>query len=439
MLGRHPSPIAVSALLLMLSACSDKRGNEERTEVDTVTNPPCDDDLSGSCGAACDQDDDCATGQDCSNGTCRITCADGGPCEGGLVGSVNAPAQPEFDEPVLIDNEPEATPATADDAGLDHACSATRASAELTQVNLLLMFDKSGSMDDDNKWPDATAALIAFLRDPETAGLGVALRFFGSTEPVPGCDRDSCDQAACSQPLVDLGVLTAEDASSDAQEATLVTTIENAAPEGGFGTPIHPALGGAIQWAAARNQQNPGERTAVILVTDGEPNGCIQDIDEISMLAADGLANGGVLTYAIGLEGSNEAQMDSIAQAGGTNAGIFVGAGANAQRDLVAALNSIRGRSFSCDFEIPPPPDGQALDPNKVNVRLTTPASETTFPSVTEVSECGDEIAWYYDDPNAPTVIHLCPAACDLIRSEPVAELEVLIGCVTQVLPGVAR
>ena len=48
----------------------------------------------------------------------------------------------------------------------------------------------------------------------------------------------------------------------------------------------------------------------------------------------DALASDGVYTYAVGLEGSNESDMDAIAKAGGTTKGFFIGSG-NAQADLL--------------------------------------------------------------------------------------------------------
>jgi hypothetical protein len=221
----------------------------------------------------------------------------------------------------------------------DAACATSTAEATLLPVNLFIMFDKSGSMEKNGKWDDATAALTAFIQDPATAGLRVALRFF----PDDGCDDVTCDVDACSQPLVAIGPITADPAPVDAQEEALVTTIDAKSWEDGGGTPISAALAGAAKWAADHVAANPSEKAAVIFVTDGGPNGCNEDDGDIESIAEAAFTASGVRTYAVGLEGSNEPLMEEIAQGGGTTNAFFIGSGGNAQTDLVAALKAIQG------------------------------------------------------------------------------------------------
>jgi len=313
----------------------------------------------------------------------------------------------------------------------NNACGMGSASAELTPVNMLVMFDRSASMDDNGKWPSATAALISFFEHPASAGLRVAFRFFPDREP--GCNQDGCDPVRCSQVLVDIDALTAERAPTDAHEARLVNAIETAGDRGGGGTPIHAALDGALRWATAHTQAFPDESTVVIFVTDGEPNGCNEDFDAISSLAASALSGAGVSTYAIGLEGSSEAQMNQLAAAGGTDSGIFIGNSANAEEELLAALNAIRGETLSCDFPMPRPADpAMTFDPARINVTFTPGnGSAATFAQVPDAAGCGGSSGWFYDQPSAPTRITLCPTACERVRSDPEARLQILIGCAT--------
>ena len=330
---------------------------------------------------------------------------------------------------------------SSDDAALSegNACGMGTAQAELTPVNMLVMFDRSGSMEDDDKWPNATAALTTFFEDPGTDGLKVALRFFPHDEPQEGCTEDGCSAEACAEPLVAIGELTAESAPADAHEGDLVSAIVNSAPNGGGGggggggTPIYAALDGALRWAAAYKAMHPEETTVVIFLTDGEPNGCDEDFDNISQLAADALANDGIMTFAIGLAGSSEEQMDQLAQAGGTGAGIFISNSATAEQELLEALNAIRGQTLSCDFAMPEPADpSMPIDPAKVNVTFTPGSGmAVTLPQVDGESECASSSSWYYDDPDAPTQITLCPSACDLVREDTDGMLQILIGCET--------
>jgi hypothetical protein len=287
-------------------------------------------------------------------------------------------------------------------------------------------------MDDDDKWPNATAALQAFFESPDAAGLRVALRFFPHDDPASGCNDDDCDADACSEVLVPIGGLTADAAPGDAQEAALVEAIGNSEPGGGGGgsggTPMYAALDGALRWATAHQTANADETTVLIFVTDGEPNGCDENFDNISALAADALAGAGVATYAIGLEGSSEAQMDQLAAAGGTTSGIFIGNSANAEQELLAALNAIRGQTLSCDFPLPAASGDMAVDPAKVNVTVTTGGTPATLRQVDGDGGCGTTRAWHYDAPNDPSRIVLCPAACDFVRADPDTAIEILLG-----------
>jgi hypothetical protein len=317
----------------------------------------------------------------------------------------------------------------------ENACGIGNDRAMLAPVNMLVMFDRSGSMEDDDKWPNATAALTAFLEHESAADMRVALRFFPHDEPAEGCSEDECDAVACSQPLVEIAPLTAAPAPMDAHEEALVSAIEDSAPGGeGQGTPIYAALDGALRWATDYKDAHPQDNTVVVFVTDGEPNGCDEDFDNISELAADALAGSGVLTYAIGLLGSSEDQMDQLAEAGGTGQGIFIDESATAERELLDTLNTIRGENLACDFAFPEPRRAsEPIDPNHVSVNFLYPNGDPAvqLPEVAGADACGDASGWYYDRPQEPSRIFLCPSACDTARATENAGLQILIGCQT--------
>lgn len=340
----------------------------------------------------------------------------------------------------------------------DAACGTGSAEAGLQPVSMVVMFDRSTSMIEDpdpvtgiTRWDRASEALTAFFQDSTAEELGVALRFFPHDLPAAGCSDLGCltDEilgdftystatAACQQVLVDMGTLTADTAPADAHEATLVEAIVDSAPTEPQGTPIYAALGGALEWAKAYQAEHPEQKTVVVLVTDGEANACNTDPEAIAELAADALATANINTYAIGLTGASEADMNLLAEAGGTMMSYFIDDGATATADLLAALNAIRGMALSCDFPMPTATDmGMAIDPERVNVTYTASATgaETTFSKVTDASQCGASASWYYDDNTAPTRIYLCPAACDAVKADADAKLDILVGCKTIVEP----
>jgi hypothetical protein len=339
----------------------------------------------------------------------------------------------------------------------DAACGTGSADASLQPVSMVVMFDRSTSMVEDpepdgtTRWDRASTALSAFFADPAAADLGVALRFFPHDLPASGCSDDGgrADEqnddptyagaiAACQQVLVDMGTLTADAAPLDVHEGLLVDAIVDSAPTEPQGTPIYAALGGALEWAKAHQAAHPEQKTVVVLVTDGEANACNDDPNDIAQLAADALATANINTYAIGLTGASEDDMNQLAEAGGTMMSYFIDDGATATEDLLTALNAIRGMALSCDFPMPTATDmGMAIDPERVNVTYTASATgmETTFSKVTDASQCGTTASWYYDNNMTPTRIFLCPAACDAVKADADAKLDILVGCKTIIEP----
>ncbi len=319
------------------------------------------------------------------------------------------------------------------------ACATGTASAALSGVNMFVMFDRSSSMNDrananGTRWDVTSAALKAFFGSNEASGLQLALRFFPHDSPAPGCNQDGCDEAACGTPLVGLAALTAESAPADAQEKALVDATNASAPGmAGQGTPIFAALGGALQWAAAQRQKTPNENSVVVLVTDGEANGCNDDIGDIAQLAADAFANNGVRTYAIGLTGSQQRDINQIARAGGTESGIFVSDGDGTQQQLLDALGDIRGEVLDCDFAVPTAKPGVEVNLNLVNVNFTPSGggAPSTLAQVGDAAACSDRAGWYYDDPANPSRIILCPSSCTTVTADAMAKLDILLGCAT--------
>lgn len=307
----------------------------------------------------------------------------------------------------------------------DSACASTTVSAEVRPLVAYMLFDRSGSMNDDGKWEAATAALEQFFGSPDAAGLGVALNFF----PPLGSSQ-VCTTAAYEVPVVGLGTLTSSSAPSDAHEQALLDAIAATSP-GGNDTPTYHALQGAYAWAGNHLEANPSDRVVVIVVTDGDPQGCVvaggaQAAAE--QLAADELAENGIHTYAIGLEGSSDVNMDALASAGGTGEAIMIGAD-SISSTLVDALGNIKVSKLACEFAIP---EGDDLDTNHVNVCFTPGGGdEATLGYVQDESACTSGAQWYFDDPANPSQIVLCPATCAAAQADEQAQVEVVIGCFT--------
>jgi hypothetical protein len=307
----------------------------------------------------------------------------------------------------------------------EQGCAETVAEPTVIPVSMFIAVDKSGSMGGD-KWDDTKAAFTSFFVDPAADGLKVALRFW----PQGACDEDSCNVAACAQPQIALGSL-----ADVAHESALVSLFNQTDPDGA--TPMSAALAGATQWAQNQQQSGEGaaEKVVVILVTDGSPNGCDENINTIAAIAGQAYQSADVLTFAVGLQGSNENDIDAIALAGGTQAGFFIGSG-NAQAELLAALKSIQETAVACTFAMPQSDDPtKAVDPKKVNVTYTATggSAPVTLAQVNDAAACTATGGWYYDDPNDPAIITLCASTCDAVHADDGASLSIVLGCATVV------
>jgi hypothetical protein len=316
------------------------------------------------------------------------------------------------------------------------ACVSSTASAALQKVNLVFMYDRSGSMGDKDsnssfdpnlKWIPVGTGMKAFFKDPGSNTMNASLAFFPSAGDVTA----NCT-ANYAVPKVAL---------SPADSSAFVTAIDSTKPQGG--TPTVPALQGALSYAKTIAQQRPDEKTVVVLVTDGEPGfmidgvfqgGCtnvVNDIDHVAALAADAFKGTPALpTYVIGV-GPSLNNLNKIAAAGGTQAAQMVSvddptktAGA-----FQASLDKIRGSIISCDFAMPPAPAGKTLDVDAVNVALTGASGETIL---SYSKDCAGGTGWRYDNLAAPSRVQLCPSTCDQARRDSQGKLTVAFGCKTK-------
>jgi hypothetical protein len=88
---------------------------------------------------------------------------------------------------------------------------------------------------------------------------------------------------------------------------------------------------------------------------------------------------------------------------------------------------------ISCEYDIPPVPGGGAIDPEKVNVAYTPGGGpQQTIGNVPSLADCTPQLGgWYYDDPQSPTQVILCPSTCSAVQGDPNGKLDVLFGCAT--------
>ena len=87
-----------------------------------------------------------------------------------------------------------------------------------------------------------------------------------------------------------------------------------------------------------------------------------------------------------------------------------------------------------CNYPIPMPPDGETLDPEKVNMEFTPQgsAAKMVIPRAPSEGDCMANQAWFYDDPAAPAQLLLCPATCELAQAG--GTVDIAFGCETVVI-----
>jgi hypothetical protein len=85
---------------------------------------------------------------------------------------------------------------------------------------------------------------------------------------------------------------------------------------------------------------------------------------------------------------------------------------------------------LSCEYSLPKnDPNGQAIDPQKVAVKLVDGMNGSTlFPRVADASKCAGD-GWYYEDNLDPSKIRLCPAACTKVQAADGAQVTIDVGC----------
>ena len=205
----------------------------------------------------------------------------------------------------------------------------------------------------------------------------------------------------------------------------------------------------------------PGGQKVVVLITDGVPTDRTCDVGSAGpdytknpcvVLAATEHAlaqpKGPILTFVIGVGAFPAAAgadfdpvfLGNVAQAGGgAPAGCNPNETANLansgrisevdptqatsamqlQQTFANALQKIRGQVLSCTFPLQTTGLGQ-LDLGKVNVDvngMTVPQSPTN--------------GWSYDTPSSPSAIVFNGPACDAVKSDPSAQVSIVVGCQT--------
>ncbi len=318
-------------------------------------------------------------------------------------------------------------PGTAD---ADPKCISDTLGAEPVPLAMLLVMDRSGSMASPTgnpKWDQARNAMIGFADTPGAAGSKLGLTIF------PPDSGDQCSPASYT-PIVPIALLPQNGTAIKDALLTRKTTGS---------TPMTGGLQGGIDAMKDFLAKNPTEEGVIILVTDGDPGACsgdtVANVASIAANAAKGTPR--IRTFVVGMEGATFSNLDTIAKAGEgapkafNAAGTNVDGGVTQQQQLLDALEAIRSGALSCEYILPTPDASKGvLDPTSVEIEFTPGKNDQPqkFKRVEDPSKCGATTGgFYYDDPNAPKRIILCPASCEAVKKGTAeAKVDVHLGCI---------
>lgn len=225
-------------------------GSNESTSGDA-----CETVYQGQCGGACTRDDQCPTGLHCgAGGKCTASCAVGGPsCPQGLVCTSRGRCEPAFSD--------------SDSGGTDAACVEVNLKLEKQLPTVVLLVDRSGSMDEDfngkARWTVLKDTLIGTgnILQSLQGEVKFGLTTYSFTPGDPGCPTLASTPAALNN------FVAIQSALSPMKIQDNTPTGESVLRVAGLDDAGAPLSGGFAQ-------VDVGGPKILILATDGDPDTC---------------------------------------------------------------------------------------------------------------------------------------------------------------------
>jgi len=341
------------------------------------------------------------------------------------------------------------------DAIFETGCATATVEAELPEVNMLFVLDRSESMQcnpppttasdaceimpqratlDPTKW-EITREALADAIDKLPRQTRVGISYFSNDD---GC-------GVHSRPRIPLRPL------EPAQIAAIQASLASVTPRGA--TPLVGAT--ILAYRHLHERALAGELTGqsfVVLLTDGEQTAMCSDearcngAENCTQLLVEeevGKASGpgvGIRTFVIGVPGSEPAipVLSAIAQQGLTAPADCDPTAGDCHFDMTkvqdlgaalgTALEQIVGRALSCDL---PLPDAEDLDPERVNVVYSSSLGAPPRVVPRDDAACdGGADGWQYAQDGKS--ITLCGKACEDARKDEAGRMDVVLGCPVQ-------
>ncbi|HYQ01461.1 MAG TPA: vWA domain-containing protein [Polyangiaceae bacterium] len=339
-------------------------------------------------------------------------------------------------------------------AGLDE-CGVTSVEASFSAANVLLVIDKSSSMDDQpagfelKKWQALKAALGPALEAvQDEMSFGLLLYPFNADTEIPL----DCFEGCC-QVLPGPAALQVDVARGSVSASKVMAALDATAPGGG--TPTAAALDAALAYfTTGAGKDLKGDRF-VLLATDGGPNcgensttctadRCTPNLDGLCP-AAEGnccrgegsyclddaavlqkiraLADASVPTFVVGIPGTESyaEYLDAFATAGGVpnpkkRPAYYAVSAAGGVDGLARTFRDITTHLVrSCEVDL----GTDAPDKRLVNVAVDC-----------DIVPSEDGAGWNISD-DAPTTLVLAGDTCSRVKREGARRIDVVYGCPT--------
>ena len=239
--------------------------------------------------------------------------------------------------------------------------------------------------------------------------------------------------------------------NSVAQREVIYSSFAGVQPNGS--TPLVGATLLAYKYLHQSLSQEGGlsGNSYVVLITDGEqsencsdPAYCkdAQSCSELLIKQAEAAAEADVniRTFVVGVPGSERGStvLSRLAKAGGTAAKdcdplvdschFDISREDNLEAALQRSLQSIAGKTFTCELELPKPKDMSAVDLALVNVVFTPHTGPAQVIPQDLSAPCDEGSQGWQFDP-AQQLIRLCGRSCSTVRSDRGGRIDVVLGC----------
>jgi hypothetical protein len=378
-----------------------------------------------------------------------------GSTASGSTGGMLATDNPGAIMPTLPDTAPSKDPMSMndDDAGAceegkfcqpkgpDGDCGSERVDTDLKQVqkpgNVLVIYDRSGSMDADwngtPKYQAAGNAIIAALT-PLKDLLTIGGIFFPSVDPN-NCACNVADpthwipgpQACCLNGIANSCFVSDIAQTDQIKFGPAQSYIDNLPMQWRLtmanGTPLQAGVQRAAEALMSTKLEGP---VAVILMTDGEPN-CMSDVNAVVQQVTTWQAMQ-IPTYVIGLPGAQAAAdvLNMVAMAGGTEKYVDPANNMELETKIRSILTStIRAGFDSCTFKL----DKDTMVPEKLHLVITEGGKDKDVPrDLSKQPNWGDGAGWTINKEG--NEVELTGRLCELAKGGAYESLRFDYGCV---------